>query len=144
MLIKPYITPRRAASDKSNNPGERTAELGAGGQSLILSVGHHSDRGQDGARIDLSWPEKDQPLLLAVPIDKVVVTTYHFNHRVSAHRTHLFASECVDALARIHQLMDGKEVGGQTLSDIGDILTYLGLLIADPNNIGSLTCPSND
>jgi hypothetical protein len=131
---RPYITTRRAARDKINNSGERTATLGAGDQSLILSVGPYHKDGQDGALVDLSCAEKDQPLLVTVGLDNVPVLLHRFNHRVGPGPRFLLAGDCVDALARIHQLVDGKEVGGQALSDIMEVLTNMGLLIADPND----------
>jgi hypothetical protein len=134
-VTSPFIKPRRAAFDRRFNGDDRTATIGAGEQFIVLTVSPLNEGDKDGARVDLSRANPGQPLVVTVDLSAVAVPTYNFGHRTKEpSRGPFTALECVDALARIHQLVDGQEVGGQALSDIMETLTDMGLLITDPND----------
>lgn len=98
---KPFIKKRPS---EMKRPGEDAVELGAGAQSLIMSVSSFSSLGRAGAKVDLSWSEPDQPLLICAPLESVAVPTYHFGHKTN--RTYFFASEIVTALSELHASLE--------------------------------------
>ena len=131
-MTKPFINPRAAAHDKKWNPNDRTAVVGAGSQSVLMTVSPFSSNGEDGASIDLSWFEDSQPLLVKTDLANVAVSGFYFRHAVASHRTYLFAEECIEALAKIQKLMDKQEWGPATLSQIADIMREADLLVREP------------
>ena len=131
-MTKPFINPRAAAHDTKWNPTDRTAVVGAGSQSVLMTVSPFSSNGEDGASIDLSWFEDSQPLLVKTDLANVAVQGFYFRHAVASHRTYLFAEECIEALAKIQKLMDKQEWGPATLSQIADIMREADLLVREP------------
>ena len=125
-MRKPFIVPRPVGRDRD----ERSAEIGAGEQSLVLTVSHHGSLGKAGAKVDLSWAEPDQPLVIACDLTAVAIPTHHFEHKTS--RDYFFASECVRTLACIHALFDGQEVNGDTLALVAQVLKQMGLYVREP------------
>jgi len=131
-MTKPFINPRAAAHDKKWNPNDRTAVVGAGSQSVLMTVSPFSSNGEDGASIDLSWFEVTAPLLVKTDLANVAVQGRYFRHAVASHRTYLFAEECIKALAKVQALMDKQEWGPGTLSQIADIMREADLLVREP------------
>ena len=131
-MTKPFINPRAAAHDKKWNPNDRTAVVGAGSQSVLMTVSPFSSNGEDGASIDLSWSDDTAPLLVKTDLANVAVPGFHFRHAVTSHRTYLFAEECIEALAKIQKLMDKQEWGPGTLAEIADIMREADLVVREP------------
>jgi|TARA_E500000318_G_C3515164_1_gene194022 hypothetical protein len=131
-MTKPFINPRAAAHDKKWNPNDRTAVVGAGSQSVLMTVSPFSSNGEDGASIDLSWSDDTAPLLVKTDLANVAVPGFHFRHAVASHRTYLFAEECIEALAKIQKLMDKQEWGPGTLAEIADIMREADLVVREP------------
>ena len=98
---KPFIKARPKAMQRE---GEASAEIGAGAQSLVLSVMPISSLGRKGAKVDLSWEEPDEVLVIAASLRSVAVPTYHFGHKT--HRDYFFALEVVETLSSIHEALD--------------------------------------
>ena len=131
-MTKPFINPRAAAHDKKWNPNDRTAVVGAGSQSVLMTVSPFSSNGEDGASIDLSWSDDTAPLLVKTDLANVAVPGFHFRHAVASHRTYLFAEECIEALAKSQKLMDKQEWGPGTLAEIADIMREADLVVREP------------
>ena len=127
---KPFIILRGAVLDRRLGTG-RTAEIGAGDQCVVLSVDPFTDEtGREGAKVDLSFADKDAPLRVCVDLDNVLVPTHHFDHKVTEAQP-LTAGSCVRALAAIHSaVLEPSLTSTRVLAQVIVALRATGLALS--------------